>query len=216
MSAEDDLVKRLGELARAREADARTHAPSAVSPEFLAAAIVAQQQTERHAATVASPRRKAPWVALVLPVAAALALAVGRPWQAPLEAEFGPFVASVSGHVEHERGAARTDSVTLEGVSGARQEVVVRPVSAIRAPMSAAVLVARGSTLERTEVGLEVSEAGVVRFEIDGERLQGASEVRVVLARTENLARAVERALAALPVSRADGLVVILPVTGRR
>lgn len=216
MSAEDDLMKRLGELARAREADARTHAPSAVSPEFLAAAIVAQQQSERHAKTIAPPRRKAAWVALVLPVAAALALAIGRPWQAPLEAEFGPFVASVSGHAEHERGARPSGEPILEALSGARQEVVVRPVSAVRVPMSAAVLVARGATLERAEVEVEVSEAGVVRFEIDGERLQGASEVRVVLARTENLARAVERALAALPVSRADALVVILPVTGRR
>jgi hypothetical protein len=92
------------------------------------------------------------------------------------------YTVSVNGHVETTRTALRVEHTTLEARDDARQEVIVRPQDAVRGPLAAGVLVAGAGTAVVADVETEISELGVVRFDVPGPLLRGARELVVVIA----------------------------------
>ncbi len=143
--------------------------------------------------------------------AAAVALLLFRP-RAERGVAIGEYVASVSGHVDAVRAARPDDDATLDALPGSVEEVIVRPREATGAKVAASVLVVRGGIAAPTELPLEVSPLGAVRFDMPGDLLLGASEVRVVVAEPEHLAAAVRMAAHGDALGTTVGAVVRVPV----
>jgi hypothetical protein len=229
MSPSDDLLKRVGDRARARadEADAlevEIRAPREPAA-FRRTAKVDGVLAAIAAAGPASapPVKRAPrwaWIAGVAPLAAAAVVVLAvRASHAP-QAPVGEYTFAVSGRVDRARAAHDDVATSLEPREGSLQQVIVRPREAARGPVAAQVLVVRPGGAAAAGVEAEVSELGVVRFDVAGERLRGASEVRVVIAPPDAIDRAVARVTASgagEPASLDGGAVVVrVPVEAAR
>jgi hypothetical protein len=230
MSASDEeMLKDLGRRARARadeaariEASLRAEPRATSSVDAILAAIgpVASPASSPASRAKKGARvtfaRNGAWIAgaTSLAAAAAVALVVGLGHRDG--AALGPYVVSVSGHVEIARAAHDGTFDALEARPGSIQEVVVRPREATPGPLAARVVVMRGDVGTVSDVAPEISDRGAVRFEMPGEALAGASEVRVVIASPDALGAAAAEAarapLASPPASRSDAVFVRVPV----
>jgi hypothetical protein len=232
-SRDDRFGKALAERARARAAEQRAieaplragALPSGV--DRIAAALEAQAHRESashstRAVLVPAPTRarRSPlaWLAVAavpLAAAAAIALAVrARPH--PEEGGVAEYTVSVSGHVETERARGDVVFASLEARPDAIQEVILRPRERSATALAAKVLVVRGGVGAPVDVPTEVSEAGVVRFDMPGALLEGASEVRVAIAPPAQLAETTAGAARAsgpmATAGRRDAVVVRVPI----
>ncbi|HEY2513091.1 MAG TPA: hypothetical protein VGI39_19620 [Polyangiaceae bacterium] len=224
---DDVLLKRLGEQARARAEEARrieAVLKATTSVPEKAEGVLADLQSVP-GLMPADPAKgtlrrgglagRAGFAAgLSLAAAAGVVLWLGlKPAQ---DVSFGPYVVSVSGHVEVSRAAEDATFGALEARPGSVQEVIVRPRQTTRGRLAAKVVVMRGDRGEAVDVAPEVSEQGSVRFEMPGELLHDAAEVRVVIAPPARLAEATEVACSAPlgvpPTHLEDAVVVRVPV----
>jgi hypothetical protein len=221
MTSSDDLLKRLGERARARAREAEAfeeiraprHPAAFRRAERIDGLLAAIEGAPSSRSASARPRRLGwRWSAALVPfaVAAVVALAVraGRPVEAPV----GDYTFAVSGRVDRVRSASDDPATVLEPREGALQQVIVRPREAARAPVAAQVLLVGPTGAAAAGVEPEVSDLGVVRFDVPGERLRGASEVRVVIAPPAELASAVATVVASAsgdPQRLGGGAVVV-------
>lgn len=224
---DDVLLKRLGEQARARAEEARRieavlKATTSV-PEKADGVLAGLQAvpgllpadpTEGRARPRVLAGRGALAAGLSLAAAAGAALWFGT--KPAHDVSLGPYVVSVSGHVEVARAAEDATFGALEARPGSVQEVIVRPRQTTRGELAAKVVVMRGDRGEAVDVPPEVSEQGSVRFEMPGELLVDAAEVRVVIAGRAHLAEATEAAcrgpLGVPPAHLQDAVVVRVPV----
>ena len=222
---DDRFAKALAGRARARAAEQRAleatlrdgARPSGV--DRIAAALEAQADRESAsqatraalapASTMRARRSPLGWLAIAaapLAAAAAIALAVrARPHLE--EGGAAKYIVSVSGHVETERARGDVVFASLQARPDAIQEVILRPRERSGTALAAKVLVVRGGVGALVDVPTEISDAGVVRFDMPGALLEGASEVRVAIAPPAQLAEAA--AVAARPAGS-------LPMAGRR
>ena len=224
---DDVLLKRLGEQARARAEEARrveaVLKATTPIPEKADAVLAGLQAvpgllpadpTKGRVPRSVFAGRGALAAGLSLAAAAGVALWL---WTKPApDISLGPYVVSVSGHVEVARAAEDDTFGALEARPGSVQEVIVRPRQTTRGELAAKVVVMRGDRGEAVDVAPEVSEQGSVRFEMPGELLVDAGEVRVVIAGPAHLSEATEAAcrgpLGVPPAHLQDAVVVRVPI----
>lgn len=231
---DERFANALAERARARaaeqraiEAPLRNAAPSS-SVDRIAAALDAQAHRESTARAPlpalppAARARRSPlaWLAVAaapLAVAAAIAFVVrGGPHREDGAAT--EYVVSVSGHVETERARGDVVFASLQARPDAIEEVILRPRERAGTVVAAKVLVVRDGVGVVVDVATEVSEAGVVRFDMPGALLQGASEVRVAIAPPAQLAETAAAAVHTLvppTAGRRNVVVVRVPIEAK-
>jgi hypothetical protein len=224
MSTGDDrLVKLVGARARARQREAEAEALARVSATDVDSTVertLAALHAQRAASSAGRPRsrrarfgiRRVHGLVAIVPLAAALALAVGLPLTTRSGAPAGEYAFEVRGHVESERAAADGTFAALEARDGSFQSVIVRPRTATRTKLEARVLVVRGAVGTALEVTPEASDLGTFRIDLPGDALHGASEVRVVIAPHRKLDAAVAAAVRDPSPALDEAVVVRVPV----
>jgi hypothetical protein len=216
--SDHDLLERLGSEARARAREAERAAGSAegtrargssAKVDGILAAIEAKPAVARSSHGAHAWRWGA--AAASLAMAAGFALAMHAH---PRDAERAPLAEysfAVTGKVDVARAEHDETATSLERRDGSTQQVVIRPRDAVRAPIAAEVLAVRASGVTRAEVTTEISDLGVVRFDLAGDGLRDATELRVVIAPPADLASAVAAA-AGSTVIAAPAVLVRIPV----
>lgn len=225
---DESLTKALAERARARAGEQRAIEsrlrdevwPSGV--DRIAAALEAQARRESSARAASSARRtlrpRLAWLAVAaLPLAAAAAIVLVGREKARMhteESRSAEYVVSVTGHVDTQRAASDDSFASLQARPDAIQQVLLRPRHRSATALAAKVLVVRDGVGVPVDVATEISEAGVVRIEIPGTLLVGASEVRVAIAPPALLADIAARATheAAPATASSDVVVVRVPI----
>ncbi len=221
---DESLTKALAEHSRARTAEqhaieSRLGDGAPVSRvDAIAAALEAQAERES-SARAASPTKRAPrprvaWLAVAaLPLAAAAAIVlVAREKARTHTEEIGAaeYAVAVSGHVDTLRAGGDDSFASLQARPDAIQQIVLRPRHRSNAVLAAKVLVVRDGVGVPVDVATEISDAGVVRFDIAGALLIGASEVRVAIAPPALLAEVAARAAnEARPTTTIRDVVVV-------
>lgn len=220
MTTRDDLVKGLGAHARARahevralEHTLRANVDPAATERILQALAAGNRGV---AAPTGGSRSRGRWpVALVpLAMAASVALAMRASSTNVPAAPVGEYSVTVDGRAEVQRAARDGVATALEARDGSLQRVTVRPRMAVSGRVAATVLVVGAAVAVADGVEPEVSDLGVVRFEVPGEILARATEVRVVIAPAAQLAAATSAAVAGgLPPSpRGPGAAVVVRI----